>query len=74
MYHIDTIQVRRHKMMKFRSEHPIYKFCREAEWNRGSGSHLYWWNQPMELEETSAEAETDTSERCIAFAHLSRLW
>ena len=53
----DYIQVRRHTVMKFVSERPIYRYCREAERRRGSGSHLYWWNQPMELEETSAEAE-----------------
>ena len=52
-----NIQVRRHTVMKFVSERPIYRYCREAERRRGSGSHLYWWNQPMELEETSAEAE-----------------
>ena len=51
------IQIRRHTVMKFVVERPIYQFCREAERSRGSGLHLYWWNQPMELEETSAEAE-----------------
>ena len=40
------------------SERPIYRYCREAEQRRGSGLHLYWWNQPKELGETSAEAET----------------
>ena len=50
-------QVWMHMVMKFMSVRPIYKFCREAERNWGSGSHLYWWNHPMELEETSAKAE-----------------
>ena len=53
----DYITVRRRTVMKYVVERPIYKFCREAERQRGSGSHLFWWNQPMELEETSAEAE-----------------
>ena len=43
--------------MKFMSECPIYRYCREAERQRGSGSHLYKWNQPMELEERSMEVE-----------------
>ena len=53
----DYIQVRRHIVMKFMSERPIFQFCREAKRQRSSRSHIYWWNQPMELEETSTEAE-----------------
>ena len=53
----DYITVRRRTVMKYVVERPIYQYCREAERQRGSGSHLFWWNQPMELEETSAEAE-----------------
>ena len=54
---LDYIQVRRYTVMKFMSECPIYRYCREAERQRGSGSHLYKWNQPMELEERSMEVE-----------------
>ena len=38
----DYITVRRRTVMKYVVERPIYKFCREAERQRGSGSHLFW--------------------------------
>ena len=39
--------------MKFISELPIYKLCKEAERKRGTGDRLYWWEQPMDLEGAS---------------------
>ena len=51
------IQIPLHTVMNFVVKLPIYQFYREAERNWGSRSHLYLWNQPMELDETSAEAE-----------------
>ena len=38
----DHITVRRRTVMKFVVDRPIYKFFREAERHRGSGSHLFW--------------------------------
>ena len=55
------VQVRRARIMRWVDDRPILKLCREAERRRGTTPHLYWWEQPMDLDETSAGAPTDAT-------------
>ena len=58
------VQVRRARTMRWVDDRPIQKLCREAERRRGTTPRLYWWEQPMDLEEASAGAPADaTTER-----------
>ena len=39
----------------------IYLACVGGARRRGSSSHRYWWEQPMELDEAEVEAGDDQS-------------
>ena len=55
------VQVRRARTLLWVEERPILKLCREAEKRRGTTPHLYWWEQPMDLDKASAGAPADTT-------------
>ena len=50
------VQVRRARIMRWVIDRAILKLCRLAERRRGTTPRLYWWEQPMELDEASAGA------------------
>ena len=45
-------EVRRFTILRFMEQRPIYKLCREAGRQRGSGNHNFWWEQSTTLEGT----------------------
>ena len=47
--------------MRWVEERPIVKLCRSAEMRRRTTPRLYWWEQPMDLDEASAGAPTDAT-------------
>ena len=55
------VQVRRARIMRWIIDRPILKLCREAERRRGTTPRLYWWEQPMDLDEASAGAHADAT-------------
>ena len=55
------MQVRRARIMQWITDRPIVKLCREAERRRGTTPHLYWWEQPMDLDEASAGVPADAT-------------
>ena len=55
------VQVRRACILRWVEDRPILKLCREAERRRGTTPHLYWWEQPMDLDEASAGAPADAT-------------
>ena len=50
------VQVRRASIMRWVVDRPILELCRLAERRRGTTPHTFWWEQPMDLDETSAGA------------------
>ena len=38
------------------SQRPLYGFFKDTGLQRGTGLHQFWWDPPMELEETIAES------------------
>ena len=52
------VPVRRARIKGWVIERPILKLFREAERRRGTTPRLYWWEQPMDLDESSAGAPT----------------
>ena len=55
------MQVRRARIMRWVIGRPILKLCREAERRRGTTPRLYWWEQPMDLDEASVGAPADAT-------------
>ena len=55
------VQVRRARIMRWVEDRPILKLCREAERRRRTTPRLYWWEQPMDLDEASAGARADAT-------------
>ena len=55
------VQVRRVRIMRWVEDRHILKLCREAERRRGTTSRLYWWEQPMDLDEASTGAPVDAT-------------
>ena len=55
------VQVRRARILRWVEDRPILKLCREAERRRGTTPRLYWWEQPMDLDEASAGAPADAT-------------
>ena len=55
------VQVRRARIMRWVEDRPILKLCREVERRRGTTSRLYWWEQPMDLDEASVGAPVDAT-------------
>ena len=53
------VQVRRARILRWVEDRPILKLCSEAERRRGTTPRLYWWEQPMDLDEASAGAPAD---------------
>ena len=53
------VQVRRARIMRWVIKRPILKLRREAERRRITTPHLYWREQPMDLDEASAGAPAD---------------
>ena len=47
------VQVCRARILNWVQDRPILKMCRLAERRRGSLPRLYWWEQPMHLDEAS---------------------
>ena len=52
------IGVRRRTIAAWVVDRPLFGMCERGERRRGSSSHLYWWEQPLDLD--GAE-ETDFS-------------
>ena len=50
------VQVRRARILRWVEDMPILKLCREVERRRGTTPRLYWWEQPIDLDEASAGA------------------
>ncbi len=44
------IEVRRQSVAAYIVNRPIFKQCVEGRRGRGSSSHLYWWEQPIDLD------------------------
>ena len=60
LYTIDNYaKVRRNTILRFVSQRPIYKFSTGAEQLRSTGNRQYWWEQLMDLEETSPVKATE---------------
>ena len=55
------MQVGRACILQWVEDRPIMKLCREAERRRRTTPRLYWWEQPMNLDEASAEAPADAT-------------
>ena len=55
------VQVRRARILQWVEDRPILKLCWEAERRRGTTPRLYWWEQPMDLDEASAGAPADAT-------------
>ena len=55
------VQVRRARIMRWVIDRPILELCRSAERRRGTTPRLYWWEQPMDLDEASAGAPADAT-------------
>ena len=55
------VQVRRARILRWVEDRPILKLCREAERRRGITPRLYWWEQPMDLDEASVGAPADAT-------------
>ena len=55
------VQVRRARIMRWVEDRPTLKLCREAKRRRGTTPRLYWWEQPMDLDEASAGAPADAT-------------
>ena len=55
------VQVRRAPILQWVEDRHILKLCMEAERRRGTTPRLYWWEQPMDLDEASAGAPADTT-------------
>ena len=49
------VQVRRARIMRWVIDRPILKWCRAAERRRGTTPRFDWWDQTMDLDETSRE-------------------
>ena len=47
--------------MRWVIDRPILKLYREAERRHGTAPRLYWWEQPMDLDEASAGAPADAT-------------
>ena len=47
--------------MRWVIDRPILKLCREAKKRRGTTPRLYWWEQPMDLDDTSAGTPADAT-------------
>ena len=50
------MQVCRARIMQWVVDRPILELCRSAERRRGTTPRLYWWEQPMDLDEASVRA------------------
>ena len=50
------VQVRRASIMRWVIDRTILEQCRLAERRRGTTPRLYWWEQPIDLDETSGGA------------------
>ena len=72
------VQVRRARIMRWLIDRPILKLCRSAERRRGTTSRLYWWEQPMDLDEASAgapaEATTEGDRGDAPPSHWAKVW
>ena len=55
------MQVRRARIIRWVIDRPILKLCMSARRRRGTTPRLYWWEQPMELDEASAGAPADAT-------------
>ena len=55
------VQVRRTFIMRWVLDRPILELCRSAERRRGTTPRLYWWKQPMDLDEVSAGAPANVA-------------
>ena len=55
------VQVCRARILRWVEDKPILKLCREAERRRGTTPRLYWWEQPMDLDEASGGAPADAT-------------
>ena len=55
------VQVRGARIMCWVIDRPVLKLCRSAERRRRTTPHLYWWEQPMDLDEANAGAPADAT-------------
>ena len=55
------IKVRRARIMRWVEDMPILKKCRKAERRHSTTPRLYWWEQPMDMDEASAGAPADAT-------------
>ena len=55
------VKVRRAHIMRWVIDRPIMKLCRSVERRRGTTPCLYWWEQPMDLDEASTGAPVDAT-------------
>ena len=58
---VHYVQVRRARIMRGVIDRPILKLDRLAERRRGTTPRLYWWEQPMDLDEASAGVPADAT-------------
>ncbi len=47
----EYVQVRRDTIARYVAEQPLFAECKGRERMRGSSTHLWWWEQPMALDE-----------------------
>ena len=47
------VQVRRARILRWVEDIPILKMCWSADRRRGTTPRLHWWEQPIELDDTS---------------------
>ena len=55
------VQVSRARILRWVEDRPILKLRREAGRRRGTTPRLYWWEQPMDLDEASAGTPADAT-------------
>ncbi len=46
----DYIGIRRQTITVYVATHPVLTECRQGKQKRGAVSHLWWWEQPMDLD------------------------
>ena len=56
--HTITHRGQRHSIVKWVADRPIYGFYQAVEKRRGITPRIFWWEQPMDLDQASVGAPT----------------
>ena len=58
----EYIAVRRETIARFIVDRPIFALCRDGERKRGSATRIFWWEQPLTLDDPEALPDHDGTE------------